>query len=414
MDIFTSAGGVLINGEGKIFLTRKIERNEWSLPKGGQEDGESLIDTAKREIEEETGFRNIELVSDEQIGHNYFELSDCSRRVKMSEEYGGAKVVVIGGGTGSFTLLSGLRKYVSDLTSLVNMADDGGSTGQLRDELGVLPPGDVRQCLVALSDSPRVRDLFNYRFDDGSLKGHAFGNLFLTALEKMTGSFGEAVQLASQVLNIQGRVIPTTLTDITLCVEDASGETIKGEFKIAHANIAKRPKVWLEPEAVAHPAAVQAILEADMVVIAPGNLYGSLAPALVIREIQEALAATSAKCVFVCNLVTKPGPTDNLSVVDFASEIERLAGSEFLDYVVFNTDQPSAELMDKYAHDGEHVVQYDISELKRQHYEFRGASILAKKVWSGAQSSDPIAAVRSFIRHDPDAVARQLMRIYFA
>ena len=334
----------------------------------------------------------------------------------MSEEHGdsGAKIVVIGGGTGSFTLLTGLKKYVSDLTALVNMADDGGSTGQLRDELGVLPPGDVRQCLVALSDSPRVRDLFNYRFDDGSLKGHAFGNLFLTALEKMTGSFGEAVQLASQVLNIQGRVIPTTLTDITLCVEGVSGEPIKGQFKIAHADIAKRPKVWLEPEAVAHPAAVQAILEADMVVIAPGNLYGSLAPALVIGEIQEALAATRAKCVFVCNLVTKPGPTDGLSVVDFASEIERLAGSEFLDYVVFNTDEPSRELMAKYAHDGEHTVQYDISELKRQHYEFRGAGILAKNIWAGAQSSDPIAAVRSFIRHDPDAVARQLMRIYFA
>ena len=141
-----------------------------------------------------------------------------------------------------------------------------------------------------------MRDLFNYRFDDGSLKGHAFGNLFLTALEKMTGSFGEAVQLASQVLNIQGRVISTTLTDITLCVESASGEPIKGQFKIAHADIAKQPKVWLEPEAVAHPAAVQAILEADMVVIAPGNLYGSLAPALVIGEIQEALAATRAKC----------------------------------------------------------------------------------------------------------------------
>ena len=259
-----------------------------------------------------------------------------------------------------------------------------------------------------------MRDLFNYRFDDGSLKGHAFGNLFLTALEKMTGSFGEAVQLASQVLNIQGRVIPTTLTDITLCVESASGEPIKGQFKIAHADIAKQPKVWLEPEAVAHPAAVRAILEADMVVIAPGNLYGSLAPALVIGEIQEALAATRAKCVFVCNLVTKPGPTDGLSVADFASEIERLAGSEFLDYVVFNTDEPSKELMAKYAHDGEHTVQYDISELKRQHYEFRGAGILAKNIWTGAQSSDPIAAVRSFIRHDPDAVARQLMRLYFA
>ena len=331
-----------------------------------------------------------------------------------NDEITGVKIVVIGGGTGSFTLLQGVKRYAKHVTALVNMADDGGSTGQLRDELGVLPPGDVRQCLVALSDSPKVRDLFNYRFDEGSLKGHAFGNLFLTALEKMTGSFGEAVELAGRVLNIEGRVEPVTLSDVTLCVEGVDGRPVKGQFTIAHQEIAKRPKIWLEPTAVANPAAVRAILRADLVVVAPGNLYGSLAPVLVIDGIRRALHETRAKCVYVCNLVTKPGPTDGFTVKDFASEIERLAGSEFLDYVVFNNDEPSPELMEKYAHGGELVVKYDLNELRRQHYEFRGVPILAKQAWTGAQASDPIASARSFIRHDSDAVARQLMRLYFA
>jgi uncharacterized cofD-like protein len=326
----------------------------------------------------------------------------------------GAKIVVIGGGTGSFTLLSGLKHYAQDITALVNMADDGGSTGQLRDELGVLPPGDVRQCLVALSDSPKVRELFNYRFSEGSFEGHAFGNLFLTALEKMTGSFAEAVELASDVLNIHGRVEPATLTNVTLCAEGVDGKPIKGEFTIAHQEIAKHPKIWLEPEAAANLAATRAIMDADMVVIAPGNLYGSLAPVLVIQGIQKALQTTTAKCVFVCNLVTKPGPTDRMSVVEFASEIERLAGGEFLDYVVYNNDMPSADLMKRYAHDGEFAVAYDIDELKKQHYQYRGVPILAKSSWSGAQKSDPLASTRSLIRHDQDAVARQLMRIYFS
>ncbi len=330
-----------------------------------------------------------------------------------NDKKGGANVVVLGGGTGSFTLLSGLRQYAR-LTALVNMADDGGSTGQLRDELGVLPPGDVRQCLVALSNSPKVRDLFNYRFDEGSLKGHAFGNLFLTALEKMTGSFADAVALASQVLNIDGRVLPVTLSNVTLCADGADGRPVRGEFLISQQPIAKHPAIWLEPEAQANPAAIQAIMEADMVVVAPGNLYGSLAPILVINKIQQALRQTRATCVFVCNLVTKPGPTDGFGVIDFASEIERLAGGEFLDYVVFNSTKPDPALMERYAHDGELIVQYDIEALKQQHYQFRAAPLLASDVWQGAQASDPIAHTRSLIRHDSDAVARQLMRIYFA
>lgn len=326
----------------------------------------------------------------------------------------GPNIVVIGGGTGSFTLLQGIKQYTQNVTALVNMADDGGSTGQLRDELGVLPPGDVRQCLVALSATPKVRDLFTYRFEEGSFKGHAFGNLFLTALEKMTGSFGEAVELAGDVLKITGNVEPITLTNVQLCAEGADGKEIVGEYKIAHAEIAKRPKIWLTPEADANPKAVAAILAADIVVIAPGNLYGSLAPALVINGIQKALKKTKATCVFISNLVTKPGPTDGFSVKDFADEIERLVGSKFLDYVVCNSDEPSPELMDRYAHEGEYAVRYDPEELKNQHYQVRGVPILAKSVWKGAQASDPLAHNRSFIRHNADAVARQLMRIYFS
>jgi len=326
----------------------------------------------------------------------------------------GASFVVIGGGTGSFTLLSGLKHYVSDITALVNMADDGGSTGQLRDELGVLPPGDIRQCLVALSDSPKARDLFNYRFDEGSLKGHAFGNLFLTALEKMTGNFAEAVELASEVLNVTGRVEPITLSNVTLCAEGVDGQTVKGELTIGNSTIAERPRIWLEPDAKANPQALEAIMGADIVVVAPGNLYGSLAPALVVPGIGEALRATTATCVYVANLVTKPGPTDGFKVHDFADEIERLAGGEFLDYVICNTDHPSDALLKKYASEGEYGVEIDNTNAAKHPWKLKGAPIIAKNVWNGAQASDTLAHTRSFIRHDSDAVARQLMRIYFA
>lgn len=326
----------------------------------------------------------------------------------------GAKVVVIGGGTGSFTLLSGLKHYVRDITALVNMADDGGSTGMLRDELGVLPPGDVRQCLVALSDSEKVRDLFNYRFDEGSLKGHAFGNLFLTALEKMTGSFLEAVEVASEVLNITGRVEPVTVTNVALCASGFDGKVIRGEYAIGHTELPEKPKLWLEPMAAANPAAIDAIMAADLVIIAPGNLYGSLGPALLVEGIGQALKKTKATTVYVSNLVTKPGPTQNFKVHDFADEIERLTGGPFLDFVVYNTAAPSKTLLKKYAHDGEYGVEIDEAEMKLRAWKPTGARIIARGPSGKAQTGDPLAATRSFIRHDPDAVARQLMRIYFS
>jgi uncharacterized cofD-like protein len=323
------------------------------------------------------------------------------------------KIAVIGGGTGSFTLLTGLKEYTHSLTALVNMADDGGSTGLLRDELGVLPPGDIRQCLVALSNAPKLRDLFNYRFEEGSLKGHAFGNLFLTALEKMTGDFAEGVEVAAEVLNVSGRVEPITLTNVTLMMRTKTNGETRGEFSIGESNMeGERPEMWLEPEAVLNPRALEAIHSADIVVVAPGNLYGSLAPALIVPGVGEALATTKAFTVYVCNLVTKPGQTENYSVSDFAEEIERLAGKPFIDAVLFNTSKPDAELLDKYAGAGELAVEYDMQALNDAPYQAYGGDLLAGTVWQNASGADPIAASRTLIRHDPMVVASSIIDLY--
>jgi uncharacterized cofD-like protein len=323
------------------------------------------------------------------------------------------KIAVIGGGTGSFTLLSALKEHTSAIAALVNMADDGGSTGVLRDELGALPPGDVRQCLVALSNTPEMRDLFNYRFEEGGLKGHALGNLFITALEKMTGDFARGVELAGEVLNITGTVEPITLTNVKLAMKDAAGTETHGEFEIAHRSFSgERPEFWLEPRAEANPKAIAAIHQADIVVIAPGNLYGSLAPALIVPGIGKALMKSSALKLYVCNLVTKPGQTDGYGVTDFADEIERLAGEPFIDAVLFNTEKPDAELLQKYAADGELAVNFDQASLDAAHYMAAGANLLSGTIWKNSNKSDPIAASRTLIRHDPTAVADAILEVY--
>jgi uncharacterized cofD-like protein len=323
------------------------------------------------------------------------------------------KIAVIGGGTGSFTLLSSLKNHTPEIAALVNMADDGSSTGVLRDELGVLPPGDIRQCLVALAREPRVRDLFSYRFDEGSLKGHAFGNLFLAALERMTGDFAAGVELASDVLNIVGTVEPITLTNVRLAMQSSDGKVIRGEFLINETDLKnERPNMWLEPDAEANPKAIAAILQADMVVIAPGNLYGSIAPALIVPGIGEALRETEAFCVYVSNLVTKPGQTDNYSVSDFVEEIERLAGGTFLDAVLFNTEHPTDELLSKYAKKGELRVEFDREKLHNAPYIAAGAELLSGKPWTNMNKSDPIGTHRTLIRHDSDATASALMSLY--
>jgi len=324
------------------------------------------------------------------------------------------KIVVIGGGTGSFTLLSGLKQYASNITALVNMADDGGSSGLLRDELGVLPPGDIRQCLVALSDASQLRELFNYRFDEGTLKGHSFGNLFLSAVEKMTNNFQDSIDLASKVLRIQGTVLPITTDKSHLVIYDENGTKTKGEFKIGQMDFGKirRPKIVLEPKAKITLAAEQAILEADVVVIAPGNLYGSLAPALIVDGVSEALTETKASIIYVCNLVTKPLQTDDFFVHDYVSEIERFIGAQVVDYVIYNTDEPTPAMLRKYSNEGEFMVEFDLEKLSHQKYKAIGLPLIATTlIPEEIKNADPIGHSRSLIRHNNDILARELVRI---
>lgn len=325
-------------------------------------------------------------------------------------------IVVIGGGTGSFTLLQSLKKLTPNITALVNMVDDGGSTGILRDELGVLPPGDVRKTLVALSQSPQVmRDLFNYRFEEGTFGGHTFGNIFLTAMEKVTGNFGDAVETASQVLKITGRVIPVTLDNVRLVLEvgEDSSASIYGEGKIDVIRLDHsigRPKLRLDPVAIINPEAATAIANADVVVISAGDLYTSLGPSLIVNGVAESLINTNAKTVYVCNLVVKPGHTDGFSVADHASEIERFVGAPFLDYVLYNTEHPAPEVLQQYVNEGELLVESLEGELSAQHYSAIGQSFISKDK-PKVDAHDRLAKHRSLIRHDAAAVVRVVHKL---
>jgi len=324
------------------------------------------------------------------------------------------KITVIGGGTGSFTLLSSLKEYTSQIAALVNMADDGGSTGVLRDELGALPPGDVRQCLVALSNSPKVRDLFNYRFEEGTFQGHSFGNILLTALEKVTGNFSEAVETASEILRINGVVVPATLDNVRLRLEwPEVSMTLHGERVIDADYFKYDPRkavLSLTPNATANPLALKAIEEADLVVIAPGDLYTSLGPLLVIDGIGEALRKSKAKKVYVSNLVTKQGQTEGFTVADHADEIERFAGGPFLDYVLYNCQQPDEELQARYREEGAFLVDIDHEMLASKHYLALGGSFLG--LVAERESSDILPVTRSLIRHDTGAVANAIIELY--
>lgn len=321
------------------------------------------------------------------------------------------RVVVIGGGTGSYTLLSDLKKHTPNITALVNMADDGGSTGVLRDEFGVLPPGDVRQCLAALSQSSAaLRELFNYRFPEGStFAGHSFGNLFLSAVEMMTKDFGEAVKLASTVLNITGRVVPITLDNchLTLTSDD---KQVSGEHEISKQDFdGKKAVLSLSPPAAINPVATEAVAEADLIVIAPGNLYGSLAPVLLAQGLTTALASVSVPIVYVCNLVNKPVQTKGYDVSDYASEIERFIGKPLLTHVLYNTNQPTPEVLQAYALEGEYPVNVNSTKLDKAHYQAIGGNFLSRA--SQQRNENDTFILRSLIRHDAEAIASQLMEL---
>lgn len=316
------------------------------------------------------------------------------------------KVVVIGGGTGNFTVLNGLKKYNIDLSAIVSMADDGGSTGILRDELGVLPPGDVRQCLVALSDSSRLmRSLMNYRFENGSLQGHSFGNLLLSALEKVTGSFDRAVEEMGRIMAIKGKVIPVTTNKVHLKMILRNNKMLDGEHEIdVSAEIDKGfQSIYLEPFPEANSRAIDQIMTADLVILSPGDLYTSLIPNLLVDGVSKALRETGAKKALVVNLVNKRGQTTRFKTSDYLRELKRFIGKDVFDYVLVNSSKVPEDLVKMYEQEGD-LVQND---LKNDH-RLVAVDLLSNEV---VQSQKADTLKRSLLRHDSLKLANELMKI---
>src|SRR5918911_1370945 len=254
----------------------------------------------------------------------------------------GPRVVAIGGGTGLSTLLRGLKKYTGNLTAIVTVADDGGSSGRLRQEYRVLPPGDFRQCITALADvEPLMNTLFQHRFKEGSLSGHAFGNLFIMAMAEITGDFEHALRESGRVLAVRGQIVPSTLRDVTLMAEMADGQTRIGESNIPHSengHQASIKRVFLQPVPTINPEAEEAILNAEMIIIGPGSLYTSILPNLVVEGMAEALKASPAIKLYVCNVATQPGETDTFRVSDHLKAIEDHLGTNIFDFVLINSN----------------------------------------------------------------------------
>lgn len=329
------------------------------------------------------------------------------------EETKKTKVVVIGGGTGTFVTLLGLKKYPVDLTAVVTMMDSGGSSGKLRDELGVLPPGDVRQCLVALAKSSKLlRNMFNYRFEEGGLKGHTFGNIFLSTLAKTTGSMKKAIEEVGKILRIQGHVVPITFAKSDLCVELEDGKIIVGETHIdvvkKKEKRAKIKRAFLKPSIKANPDAILAILEADFILIGPGDLYTSIIPNLLVKGLPEAIRKSKAKKIFVLNLMTKSGQTTNYSANDHVIDLENYTGKDVLDVVLVNTKAPRKEALRWYSDYGESPV---VDNLHSRKYKTIRADLI-KDTLLPQEKADSLK--RSIIRHDPEKLARQVMGLILA
>lgn len=312
------------------------------------------------------------------------------------------KIVVIGGGTGVFVALTGLKKYPYSLSAIVTMADDGGSSGVLREEFGALPPGDVRRALVALSNSSRIlSQLFTYRFSKGrGLKGHCFGNLFLTTLEQITGDFQKGVDEAAQVLQVEGKVIPVTLTPVRLEAQLENGQIIKGETYIdipRHDGHLRIKKVSLRPRAKANKVAKQAIREADAIVIGPGDLYTSIIPNFLVSGIKQAIQEAKGKKIYVCNTMTKFGETHNFTAEDFLQEIEKYLGRGVVDYMVVNTAKPKPSTLKSYLKEKSNPVKYNRRQLKNKQ---KPRVVFTRVLRRG-----------NYLRHDPQKLARVIDRI---
>lgn len=321
----------------------------------------------------------------------------------MSKKKSNKKIVVIGGGTGVYTVLNALRNDFENLTAIVTMADDGGSTGILREEFGMLPPGDIRRALVALSfsDNKMMAELFAYRFEEGiGLTGHNFGNLLITALHRITKDFEKAIHEAGKILRIKGRVIPVTLKSTKLMAELEDGRIIQGETNLdipQHDGHLRISRLWLKPSAEINLSAKKAILEADLVIIGPGDLYTSIIPNLLVGGMRDALKKTHAKVAYFVNVMTKFGETHGFAASDFVNVLNKHLGNGVLDFALVNNKKPSLQRLRGYIEERAEFVESDIKNIRTS------KSILPLAM--------DLIRPKGYIRHDPEKVLRAIKMI---
>jgi uncharacterized cofD-like protein len=319
------------------------------------------------------------------------------------------KIVTIGGGTGMFTLLSGLKEYTKNITAIISTADNGGSSGILRDELGLLPVGDIRNCLIALSESKELMyKLFKYRFEKGSLAGHSIGNLLMAALVQINkGDFLKTLEQFSSLLSIKGKVLPATTEKITLYAKLCNGKIIKGEadidgyYKYSHIidveKLKKRAKIsniFIYPKATALLQSLKAIKEADLIILGPGSLYTSIISNLLVNGISEAIVKSKAEKVYVCNIMTQIGETDDYSASMHLNEIEKYLGKRAIDYIILNNGSTSQDIIEKYRKEYKQLIYLDTNNIKN-------VKIIKKNLIKG----DILA------RHDPQKLANAIISI---
>lgn len=314
----------------------------------------------------------------------------------------GPRVVTIGGGTGTSTLLRGLKEYTSNITAIVTVADDGGGSGVLRNDLGILPPGDIRNCMLALAETePVLEKLLAYRFTEGSLKGQCFGNLFLAAMNGISDSFEQAVKYMGDVLAITGRIYPVTEDNIFLVAELEDGTQIRGESRIGSHNTThpgKIKQVMLDKASVAPvKQAIDAIYEADVIVLGPGSLYTSIIPNLLVEGVAKAIAASPAIKVYVCNIMTQPGETENYTVADHIEAIYSHVGTPFIDICIANNGKIKTDILKKYQNDGSNPVYIDSHVLKKL-----GVRLVEKNL---------VKIHNDLIRHDSGLLSQTILEL---
>jgi uncharacterized cofD-like protein len=347
----------------------------------------------------------------------------------LSVGHTGLRIVSIGGGTGLSTLLSGLKHYVGretfsveqtvdhqieTLTAVVTVTDDGGSSGRLREEFQILPPGDIRNCMVALAEDERLlTKLFQYRFEsDGELSGHSFGNLFLAALAGVTGDFLDAIKASSEVLAIKGRIFPSTMEDVGLVAELEDGRRITGETKIVESRgRIKNLRLSCEP-CNPLPETLDAIKHADIITLGPGSLYTSIIPNLLVDGITDAVCESLALKVYICNIMTQPGETDGFSVEDHVRTLIEYSPRLELDYVIVNSEPISSDLREKYLADGALEVGLASGAEREIIVSSNGLTITLDNGSEVRLVSGDLLNENDLVRHDPDKLARLLLDLY--